>query len=72
MKRLAMGLFFMIILAGCQEEVKSVEYYAEHHDERREVIEGCENSGSESKNCKNARAAIWKASSESSSMPSID
>lgn len=48
-----LGLF----LTACSEEVKTLEYYKTHHEERLKVIEECDNKGepvSSGPNCRNA------------------
>ena len=72
MKKYTLGLFLFAMLVGCQEDAKTVDYYTKHHEERREVILRCEESGSSSKKCENAIAAFWRASKETSNMPGID
>lgn len=71
MKKLLCLLPICVLLAACQEEVRTVEYYVEHEKERSRVVSECGNEGRDDRNCKNARAAVLKSSAESESMPSI-
>ena len=50
-----------IILSGCKEDTKSVEYYMSHKAERIEKIKECKTEADTSENCNNASAAQFKA-----------
>lgn len=65
MKKVILGAFLAAMVlnfTGCgeKEEVKTVEYYKEHADERKAKIEECKNNPGELRgtpNCTNAIAA---------------
>ena len=42
------------LLAGCEEETKTIKWYSEHPDEANAVNTKCLKSGIDSINCKNA------------------
>jgi hypothetical protein len=51
---------FILIFAGCGEKVQTVEWYKEHHDERKAQVEKCINNPGKlekTPNCINAKAA---------------
>ncbi|EPF2622793.1 TPA: EexN family lipoprotein [Yersinia enterocolitica] len=43
------------LLAGCQEETKSIKWYVDHPDETYTVYSKCLKTGSGSQNCENAK-----------------
>lgn len=54
-----------ILLAGCGEKVRTVDYYVEHADERRAKLAECANDVAKVQsdaNCKNVIAAELKLS----------
>ena len=77
MKRLWAVLLLPAFLAGCNgEKTNSVEYYAEHKDERNAKLHECRNNPGELKktpNCINAAEAAHRAMFDpnNSNMPSI-
>lgn len=60
MKTLALSLLIAgtAFLTGCEEETKSYAWYKDHETETYRVHEKCVQSGSDSKNCHNARRAF--------------
>lgn len=59
MRKLLIGISLGLLLAGCQDKVKSVDYYKAHEAEARDLIKSCSVSSDEKANdCANANAAI--------------
>ncbi|MGO3768171.1 EexN family lipoprotein [Halomonas sp. AOP1-B1-8] len=56
-KLIAALLLFVPLLAACGDDVKSVEYWMEHTEERKEKLQECEEKGELSVNCENASSA---------------
>ncbi|MDL1703528.1 EexN family lipoprotein [Yersinia pestis] len=52
-------LFSFLILSGCGEETKSVDWWGEHSTEAETKKVECEKSGSDSQNCKNVKQALF-------------
>lgn len=48
----------LLLLAACQEEVKPIEWWMEHSEEREEKLEECK-TDEVSLNCENARQAAF-------------
>lgn len=49
----------LILLAGCKEEVKSIDWYDKHPDETYSTYKKCMKDGVQNQNCENAtRSAI--------------
>ncbi|EHM4620433.1 EexN family lipoprotein [Salmonella enterica] len=46
-----------VLLSGCKEETKSIEWYKHHPNETYEVYSKCKESGDASPNCEFARRA---------------
>ncbi|ECZ6618590.1 EexN family lipoprotein [Salmonella enterica] len=53
------GLCSVFLLAGC-EEIKSVDWWTEHHDEAIKKEAECKKSGSDSQNCQNVKEANFR------------
>ncbi len=56
-KKSASILLFTIMIGGCGEEPRSVEWYQKYPDEREAKLAICINAQEESANCENARTA---------------
>jgi PBP1b-binding outer membrane lipoprotein LpoB len=64
---LLFATIFILFLAGCGEEVKTVQWYKEHEVERKAQLEKCKNNPGQlekTPNCINARAAWNEIDSE--------
>lgn len=62
-------LVFAIILTGCKEEIKSVDYYMQHDEARMEKLKECHNAPTDSENCRNATEALNKLQKKNISIP---
>ncbi|EBB2472652.1 hypothetical protein CJE62_15545 [Salmonella enterica] len=49
----------VLILAGC-EDVKSSDWWQEHHLEAEKKVAECKASGSDSDNCQNAKDGLFR------------
>lgn len=63
------GFVFSIILTGCKEETKSVDYYMQHDEARMEKLKECHNASTDSENCRNATEAMNKLQKKNTSIP---
>lgn len=54
---LCVGLVFAI--TGC-EDVKSVDWWQEHHIDAEKKVAECKSSGSDSDNCRNAKDGLFR------------
>lgn len=63
------GFVFVIILTGCKEETKSVDYYMQHDEARMEKLKECHNASTDSENCRNATEAMNKLQKKNTSIP---
>lgn len=63
MKKVALMAFVGALVVGCSQEVKTVDFYVENADARKEMLKDCETrQGShQDKNCMNASQAHQKA-----------
>lgn len=59
----------LVILSGCKEETKSVDYYMQHDEARMEKIKECHNATTDSENCRNATEAMNKLQKKNTSIP---
>lgn len=59
-------LIVSVLLSGCQEEKRSVQYYLDNEAPRTERLEACElqDRADEDANCVNARSALTLAASK--------
>lgn len=56
-KTAVLAVSVCVLLAGCKEEAKSVDWYKQHQSELTKVYQDCKASGDDSDNCKNAKEA---------------
>lgn len=62
MKQFIPLIFFTVLLSGCGEETKTIEYYSKHLDEAKNIAAECKKDTSTlSENCKNATNAVSEA-----------
>ncbi len=54
-----MCLGVALVIAGC-EDVKSADWWQEHHDDAEKKVAECKSSGSDSENCKNAKEGLFR------------
>lgn len=70
-----MTLAFSLVLGtltGCgTEEVKSVDWWKANSEDAKNKVSECEQSGSDSENCKNAKQAVFRNKQSSASVPTF-
>lgn len=49
----------ILLLSGC-EDVKSADWWQEHHAEAEKKVAECKASGSDSDNCRNAKEGLFR------------
>lgn len=52
-------LLSTVVLSGCGEETKSVDWWGEHIAEAEAKKIDCDKGGSDSQNCKNVKQALF-------------
>lgn len=56
----AEGLILVSMLTGCSDAPKTMEYYKEHAEEARSVVAECKTTQSDTEDCTNASAALFR------------
>ncbi|MGP3200489.1 EexN family lipoprotein (plasmid) [Serratia marcescens] len=74
MRLLTVTLFSLsfLLISGCEEEAKTTQWYRAHPDELNKVYEKCQESGSASKNCKNANEAHYQIEQLNAPTPDLN
>lgn len=54
----------VFILAGCDEQPKSKQWYLDNPDQANIVVDKCNSSGDDSINCRNAKSALFQLKQE--------
>lgn len=61
-----------VLVAGCKEETKSVDWYSKHPDKMKEISAACDESGDDTQNCKNAKQARFNQQQYDAPIPHFD
>ena len=59
------------LLSGCEEEVKSVDWWKEHPAELKEKIFECKETGEDTNNCRNAKGAAFRLRQQNAPIPTF-
>ncbi|WP_210461814.1 EexN family lipoprotein [Pantoea ananatis] len=69
-KRFTIALLVLTgFISGCDDEQKTKEWYKEHPDKMNEVILKCQQTGDETLNCRNAKAAHFENQQKNAPVP---
>lgn len=62
-------LLFSGVISGCDEAPKTKEWFRDHPDKMNEVFSKCQQSGDETLNCRNAKAAHFEIQQKNAPVP---
>lgn len=63
---------FVFLLSGCGEETKSIDWWRNNPTEAIQKIQECKSSGSDTDNCKNAKAAFQRNQQQDAPIPTFN
>jgi len=55
MKKITLLILSIIVLSGCDDKPKSIDYYSKHTDEAKAILDTCNAKGDDSVNCYHAK-----------------
>ncbi|EAO8023241.1 acetyltransferase [Salmonella enterica] len=61
-----------LLLSGCGEETKSVDWWRNHPEDAMKKADECKNSGADTENCKNVKAALFRNKQQDAPVPTFN
>lgn len=65
MRKVLFLMAVVVMVTACKEKIYDVNYYYEHQEEAKSIVEKCKKGEVTDDNCKNAQDGIFKKNGES-------
>lgn len=62
----------LLVLSGCGEDTKSVEWWRNNPDEAIKKAQDCKTSGDDSDNCRNVKSALQRNQQQDAPIPTFN
>ncbi|EAR1644316.1 TPA: EexN family lipoprotein [Citrobacter freundii] len=62
----------VLLLSGCGEETKSVDWWRNHPEDAMKQADECKKSGADTENCKNVKAALFRNKQQDAPVPTFN
>ncbi len=62
----------VLLLSGCGEETKSVDWWRNHPEDAMKKADECKASGTDTENCKNVKAAMFRNKQQDAPVPTFN